>query len=195
MTAGYKKPHTAGKSSICKLFRLQLPLFDSIYLTISRLRTRFSLVGNPYTPPHRVMSQQIVAGRISSCGMRGGSGSTCWPATILKRRDAPSEPCTIKWECCGPNQDGLALRGVLVRHLVMPGLLEDTRCILQWLATELSADTYVNLMDQYHPAHKAQTQPQFSEINRRRRRVEFEEAVQQASAAGLWRLDARPLRR
>jgi putative pyruvate formate lyase activating enzyme len=87
------------------------------------------------------------------------------------------------------------LRGVLVRHLVMPGLLEDTRCILQWLATELSADTYVNLMDQYHPAHKAQTQPQFSEINRRRRRVEFEEAVQQASAAGLWRLDARPLRR
>ena len=65
------------------------------------------------------------------------------------------------------DEDGLAVRGVLVRHLVMPGLLEDTRSVLHWLATELSPDTYVNLMDQYHPAHKAETEPQFSEINRR----------------------------
>jgi putative pyruvate formate lyase activating enzyme len=64
------------------------------------------------------------------------------------------------------DEDGLALRGVLVRHLIMPGLLEETRSVLHWLATALSADTYVNLMDQYHPTHKAEAEPQFSEINR-----------------------------
>ena len=89
------------------------------------------------------------------------------------------------------DEDGLALRGVLVRHLVLPGLLADTRSILQWLASEVSPDTYVNLMDQYHPAHKAETDLQFSEINRRLSRSEFRQSVEHASAAGLWRLDAR----
>jgi len=91
------------------------------------------------------------------------------------------------------DEDGLALRGVLVRHLVMPGLLEDTKAILHWLATELSPDTYVNLMDQYHPAHRAETDPQFAEINRRLSRAEFNRAVERASAAGLRRLDSRRL--
>jgi putative pyruvate formate lyase activating enzyme len=89
------------------------------------------------------------------------------------------------------DEDGLALRGVLVRHLVMPGLLEETRSVLHWLATGVSPDTYVNLMDQYHPAHKAGTDPQFSEINRRISRPEFRQALACAEEAGLWRLDAR----
>ncbi len=63
------------------------------------------------------------------------------------------------------DEDGLALRGVLVRHLVMPGLIQDTQSILHWLASALSPDTYVNLMGQYHPAHKAETEPQFGEIS------------------------------
>lgn len=88
-------------------------------------------------------------------------------------------------------EDGLALRGVLVRHLVMPDLPEDTRSILRWLATELSPDTYVNLMDQYHPAHKAETESQFFDINRRLSRSEFRQALAYAAEAGLWRLDAR----
>jgi putative pyruvate formate lyase activating enzyme len=91
------------------------------------------------------------------------------------------------------DEDGLALRGLLVRHLVMPGMLEDTRAILNWLATELSSDTYLNLMDQYHPAHKAATEPQFAGINRRLARAEFAQAIELASAAGLWRLDSRRL--
>ena len=91
------------------------------------------------------------------------------------------------------DEDGLALRGVLVRHLVMPGMLEDTQAILHWLATELSPDTYVNLMDQYRPAHKAETEPQFAEINRRLSRAEFSQAIERANAAGLWRLDSRRL--
>jgi putative pyruvate formate lyase activating enzyme len=83
------------------------------------------------------------------------------------------------------------LRGVLVRHLVMPGLLEETRSVLHWLATGVSPDTYVNLMDQYRPAHKAGTEPQFSEINRRVSGSEFRQALSCAEEAGLWRLDAR----
>jgi putative pyruvate formate lyase activating enzyme len=89
------------------------------------------------------------------------------------------------------DEGGLAVRGVLVRHLVMPGLLEDTCSVLHWLATEQSPDTYVNLMDQYHPAHKAEAEPQFSEINRRLSRPEFRQALAYAEEVGLWRLDAR----
>jgi putative pyruvate formate lyase activating enzyme len=88
------------------------------------------------------------------------------------------------------DEDGLALRGVLVRHLVMPGLIEDTREILHWLAG-LSPDLYVNLMDQYFPAFKAATQPRFAEINRPLHPAEFEQALALARAAGLWRLDTR----
>jgi putative pyruvate formate lyase activating enzyme len=89
------------------------------------------------------------------------------------------------------DEDGMALRGVLVRHLVMPGLLNDTREIMRWLATALSRDTYVNVMDQYYPAHKAETNPRFAQINRRLRGSEFEEALEDARSAGLWRLDTR----
>lgn len=89
------------------------------------------------------------------------------------------------------DEDGLALRGVLLRHLVMPGLLEDTRAIMRWLATALSPDTYVNVMDQYYPAHKAETNPRFAQINRRLRDSEFHEALAEARAVGLWRLDTR----
>jgi putative pyruvate formate lyase activating enzyme len=88
------------------------------------------------------------------------------------------------------DEDGLALRGVLVRHLVMPGRLEDTRQIAGWLA-ELSRDTYLNLMDQYYPAWKARTNPRFAEINRRVTHPEMAQAQELARAAGLWRLDDR----
>ena len=92
------------------------------------------------------------------------------------------------------DENGLALRGVIVRHLVMPGLLEDTGEIVRWLAGELSPDTYVNVMDQYYPAWKAKTEAKFSDINREIRESEFEQALAYARDAGLWRLD-RPWRR
>jgi putative pyruvate formate lyase activating enzyme len=118
-------------------------------------------------------------------------------AKFLRARDyAEVARCSIKamHEQVGElrmDEDGLAVRGVLVRHLVMPDLLEDTRSILWWLATELSSDIYVNLMDQYHPAHKAETESQFFDINRRLSRSEFRQALVYAAEAGLWRLDAR----
>jgi putative pyruvate formate lyase activating enzyme len=88
------------------------------------------------------------------------------------------------------DEEGLALRGVLVRHLVMPGRLSDTRKIVDWLAA-LSPDSYLNLMDQYDPAWKAKTSPRFAAINRRVTRPEMVEAIALARAAGLWRLDDR----
>jgi putative pyruvate formate lyase activating enzyme len=89
------------------------------------------------------------------------------------------------------DEEGLALRGVLVRHLVMPGLLAETRSILRWLAHELSTATYVNLMDQYRPANKVETGREFAEINRRVTRSEYQQAGRYAAEAGLWRLDSR----
>jgi len=89
------------------------------------------------------------------------------------------------------DENGLALRGVLVRHLVMPGLLDDAPEIMQWIGEHLSPDTYVNVMDQYYPAHKAETEPRFSEINRGISADEFCGAIELARVAGLWRFDTR----
>ena len=89
------------------------------------------------------------------------------------------------------DEQGLALHGLLVRHLVMPGLLDDTHEIMRWIATTLSRDTYINVMDQYYPAYKAETEPRFAQINRPLRGIEFEQAVDHARSVGLWRLDAR----
>ena len=89
------------------------------------------------------------------------------------------------------DDDGLALRGLLVRHLVMPGMLDDTREIMGFLAREVSTDTYVNIMDQYYPAWKAKTEAKYSEINRHITSAELTEAFSVASEAGLWRFDTR----
>jgi len=89
------------------------------------------------------------------------------------------------------DEEGVARRGVLVRHLVMPGLLDDTREILRYLAEEVSRDTYVNIMDQYHPAWKVRTDDRFQEINRRITRWELEQAFAYAREVGLWRFDLR----
>jgi putative pyruvate formate lyase activating enzyme len=88
------------------------------------------------------------------------------------------------------DEDGLALRGVLVRHLVMPGRLGDTRQIVGWLAA-LSRDTYLNVMDQYFPAWQAKSNPRYADINRRLTCSDMSQALGQARAAGLWRLDER----
>jgi len=89
------------------------------------------------------------------------------------------------------DERGIAQRGVLLRHLVMPGDIAGTRAIMEWLAREISPDTYVNLMDQYHPAGRA---TEFPELSRPLSRSEFQRAVVDARSAGLRRLDAGSLR-
>jgi putative pyruvate formate lyase activating enzyme len=88
------------------------------------------------------------------------------------------------------DEKGLAKRGVIVRHLIMPGGIAGTQAILQFLADEISTDTYVNLMDQYYPAGRV-SDSQFIEINRKITASEYEDAVEYARRAGLWRIDER----
>jgi len=84
------------------------------------------------------------------------------------------------------NQRGIATRGLLVRHLVLPNRLAGTDAILRFLAHEISKDTYLNLMDQYRPAYKANQHPK---LRRAIKRSEFEETVQMAREHGLHRLN------
>jgi putative pyruvate formate lyase activating enzyme len=83
---------------------------------------------------------------------------------------------------------GMARRGLLVRHLVMPGLLDETEAILRFIATELGPGTYVNLMAQYYPAGRTS---EFPEIDRHLHRSEFERALELADELGLRRVDRR----
>jgi len=81
---------------------------------------------------------------------------------------------------------GIAVRGLLVRHLVLPGGLAGTRAVLGFIARELSPDTWVNLMDQYRPCYKA---AQYPPLHRRLTPEEFDAALAMAREAGLRRLD------
>jgi len=87
--------------------------------------------------------------------------------------------------------DGLAHRGMLVRHLVMPGLGAETEAICAWLARALSPDTYLNLMAQYRPDHLVRSSPRYADLGHRPTAEEIAAAYRAARSAGLWRLDHR----
>lgn len=80
------------------------------------------------------------------------------------------------------DERGVALRGLLIRHLVMPANLARTDLFVQWVARELGPDTVVNVMGQYRPAHRASQHPALA---RRLTSSEYREALGWASAAGL----------
>jgi len=80
--------------------------------------------------------------------------------------------------------DGIASRGLLVRHLVLPNGLAGTEKIVRFLAEEISPDTYVNMMDQYRPEYRAREEPALA---RRLTTAEYREALEAARRAGLSR--------
>ena len=88
------------------------------------------------------------------------------------------------------DQEGIAQRGLLVRHLVMPDGLAGTREIMRFLAKEVSQDTYVNVMSQYRPCGEADN---FPELRRSITAGEFRQAVSMAQEEGIHRLDERRL--
>lgn len=121
---------------------------------------------------------------------------------LLKAKDYPEcarEAISEMHRQVGPlkfDRNGIALRGLLVRHLVMPGGESETREIMHWLAGEISPDTYVNIMGQYHPAHlvgsrNRKNQPQYGAIARQTSTDEMLAAHHSALSAGLWRIDRR----
>jgi putative pyruvate formate lyase activating enzyme len=90
----------------------------------------------------------------------------------------------------GDLERGIAQRGLLIRHLVMPHNIAGTREVMRWISAELSPTTYVNLMPQYYPAGKV-SRSEYADINRHITPSEFEAALDEAWRAGLQRLDSR----
>ena len=82
------------------------------------------------------------------------------------------------------NSDGIAERGLLIRHLVMPEGVASSEKVLGYIAEEISVHSYVNIMDQYRPEYEAHDYP---EINRRITRNEYLEAIRTAKRLGLYR--------
>jgi putative pyruvate formate lyase activating enzyme len=78
------------------------------------------------------------------------------------------------------DKKGVAIRGLLIRHLVMPGGLAGTADLMQFIAHEISHASWINIMDQYYPTYLAY---RYREIARRIKPEEFKEAVAAARKA------------
>lgn len=85
-----------------------------------------------------------------------------------------------------PTKGGIMQRGLMIRHLVMPNDAGGSERIMEWIATSLPKDTYVNIMVQYTPFYKAYDYP---EIARRITGEEYRKVVEKAQALGLTNLD------
>ena len=85
------------------------------------------------------------------------------------------------------DENGIAQRGLLIRHLVLPSNIAGTRQVLQFLAKEISVDTYINIMDQYRPCYRAHDYPA---VDRPITRDEYQNAIKESVNAGLRRLDS-----
>lgn len=82
------------------------------------------------------------------------------------------------------NSKGIAERGLLIRHLVMPQGVASSEAILKFIAEEISVHSYVNIMDQYRPEYRSHDYP---EISRRITQKEYVEAIQFAKRFHLYR--------
>jgi len=82
------------------------------------------------------------------------------------------------------DREGIAKRGLLIRHLVMPEDIVGSRSILEFVAKDISKDTYMSIMAQYHPAHLAF---EFPELSRRIFKKEYDAVLKMADELGLER--------
>lgn len=90
------------------------------------------------------------------------------------------------------DENGLALHGIFVRHLVMPNRVAGIREICRFLANEVSRDTYINIMNQYRPEGRVLKIPQkYEDISRSITHAEYQEALKIARDEGLHRFDVR----
>ena len=82
------------------------------------------------------------------------------------------------------NQNGAAVKGLLIRHLVLPAFIADSELILDFIASDISLNTYVNIMDQYRPCYRAY---EYHELKQHSVRSEYEEVRRYAKELGLHR--------
>ncbi|MBN2208214.1 MAG: radical SAM protein [Candidatus Coatesbacteria bacterium] len=100
------------------------------------------------------------------------------PDYVARSREA----LKAMWRQVGPlvlDERDIAQKGLIIRHLVLPGRLEDTRRALEWIAAEISTDVAVSLMGQYRPAHEAVRN---RTLNRRLSPAEYDEALKVAQS-------------
>jgi len=88
------------------------------------------------------------------------------------------------------NDRGLAVRGLLVRHLLMPGGIDETAAILEFIAAEIGTNTFVNIMDQYRPCGTAFSEPGLADSLAA---DHYAQAMALADRVGLQRLDQRDI--
>jgi putative pyruvate formate lyase activating enzyme len=108
----------------------------------------------------------------------------------LKARDYPAVACAGLKEMHRQVgdlvvRDGLAVRGLLVRHLVMPGHTDDSREVFRFIADEVSDRTFINVMNQYRPCYRS---GDFPEITGRLAAGEFKDVLELARRSGLKRI-------
>jgi putative pyruvate formate lyase activating enzyme len=125
-----------------------------------------------------------------------------WQPEVAKRfaaaedyPDVIKEVVKIMHNQVGPlmfDSHGIALRGVLIRHLVLPNNLASTREVARFLCKEVSPDTYINVMAQYYPAGRVHlVREKYLDVSRRLTTREYEDAVKSVQEEGLTRLDVR----
>ncbi len=81
------------------------------------------------------------------------------------------------------NDDGMAKKGLLIRHLVLPNNISGSKKTFNFVAKEISPDTYMSVMAQYHTANKSS---QYEELNRKITQEEYDEVLEDFDAAGLY---------
>lgn len=110
------------------------------------------------------------------------------PDYVVRSRNA----LKAMWHQVGPlvvNDDDVAESGLIIRHLALPGHVDDSKRVLEWIATELSGDVAVSLMSQYRPAYEAVGHPS---LGRRLSPSEFEQTLEYAKARNFDTLFVQP---
>lgn len=150
-------------------FRLPLVYNTGGYDSLDVIRALDGIV-DIYLPDFKYQDGALAA--------KYSSGATDYPevaAAAIKEMHRQVGTLTV-------DRRGIATRGLIIRHLVLPHNIAGTDRFVRWVATELSPDTCVNIMRQYRPEHRARDYP---ELSRRLTSEEWDQAVAWARAAGL----------
>ena len=150
---------------------LRLPLVynTSGYETVETLRLLEGVV-DIWLPDAKYTDDRI-ARRISG-----------FPRYVAHNRAALREIFRQVGDALVLDEDGIARRGMIIRHLVLPGGLAGTAGVMRWIAAELSPNVYISVMDQYFPAYKALDDPI---LGRKITPEEYDAALEAFEAAGL----------
>ncbi|MGM0397883.1 MAG: radical SAM protein [Halobacteriota archaeon] len=120
---------------------------------------------------------------VDAAGRRYSRASGYWDSARASLREMHRQVGDLQVD-----EDRLATRGLLVRHLVVPGFAENAKRIVDFLVEEISPETYCNLMAQYRPAYRVGRDGRYEEIDRRVSAEEYLDVVEYARERGMTNL-------